>query len=143
LGGLFPRHLRIVRIAAEVSPMKPVYLSPMKPVRTTDELIRFAGQDPYRYAKARFLAATRELRVRLAARAHADDLRDSAAELPRRLQSIRCDDRLSLADRRAILLGLRSELEATSPEGRTAAARIDGALDDLDGPGGTASCPPR
>jgi hypothetical protein len=109
----------------------------------TDDLIRFAGQDPYRYAKARFLAATRELRVRLAARAHADDLRDSAAELPSRLQTIRCDDRMSLADRRAILLGLRSELEAASPEGRTAAARIDAALEDLDSPGGAASCPPR
>ncbi|HTB76179.1 MAG TPA: JAB domain-containing protein [Polyangiaceae bacterium] len=35
LGGLFPRHLRIVRIADEASPMKSVYLSPMKPVRTT------------------------------------------------------------------------------------------------------------
>jgi hypothetical protein len=36
LGGLFPRHLRIVRIAAEVLPMKAVYLSPIKPVRTSD-----------------------------------------------------------------------------------------------------------
>jgi hypothetical protein len=31
LGRLFPRHLRI---AAEASPMKSVYLSPIKPVRT-------------------------------------------------------------------------------------------------------------
>jgi hypothetical protein len=36
LGGLFPRHLRIVGIAADVSPMKSVYLSPIKPVRTRD-----------------------------------------------------------------------------------------------------------
>jgi hypothetical protein len=36
-GDLFPRHPQIVCIAAEVSPMKPVCLSPMKPVRTQRE----------------------------------------------------------------------------------------------------------
>ena len=39
----------------------------------TDELMRLGGQDPYRYAKAQFLAGTRELRIRMAARAHADE----------------------------------------------------------------------
>jgi hypothetical protein len=108
----------------------------------TDELMRLAGHDPYRHAKARFLAATRELRARLAARAHADDIRDSGAELPVRLQQIRCDARLSLADRRAILVGLRAELDGSTPEGRAAASRIDVALADLDRTGGAAACPP-
>ena len=31
----------------------------------TDELMRIGGQDPYRYQKARFLTATRELRARM------------------------------------------------------------------------------
>jgi hypothetical protein len=109
----------------------------------TDELMRFAGQDPYRYAKAKFLAATRELRAGLAARAHADDIRAATSELPERLQTIRCDERMSVADRRAILRGLRAELDTAASEGRAAAARIDVALADLDRPDGAASCPPR
>jgi hypothetical protein len=110
----------------------------------TDEVMRFSGQDPYRFAKAQFLAATREMRAKLAARAHADDVRDAAAALPDRLQRIRCDDRMSVADRLAILRGLRAELDTTAPEARIAVAQIDVALAAFETsarPDGAPACP--
>jgi len=106
----------------------------------TDELIRFEGQDPYKFSKARFLAATRELRVRMAARAHAQDLAQSRAELPARLRTIACDTRLRPAERRAIIEALRTEQDPTTPEGRQAAAQIQRFLDELDRHDGGARC---
>jgi len=108
----------------------------------TDQLMRLGGQDPYRYEKARFLAGTEEMRTRLAARAHADDLRDSTAALPARLAAIRCDDRLTLAQRRGTLVWLRAELDPATPEGRQAATLVDRALADLDA-GDAPRCPPQ
>jgi hypothetical protein len=108
----------------------------------TDQLLRLAGQDPYRYAKGRFLAGTSELRTRLAARAAADDVRESRAELPGRLVAIRCDERLGVAERRAILLNLKDELDPAAPGSREIAAAIDAALADLARPGGRRTCPP-
>ena len=93
-----------------------------------------SGQDPYRFAKARFLAGTRELRAELGARAHADDLRRSMLDLPKRVQAIACDPTRSPAERRALLAALRTELDATTPEGRAAAEVIDRRLaDEADG----------
>jgi hypothetical protein len=54
----------------------------------TDILMRLNGKDPYRVEKARFLAHTSELRVRLAARAHGDDVRKASASLRAELESI-------------------------------------------------------
>ena len=48
----------------------------------TDEVMRLSSQDPYRSAKARFLLLTWDLRIRLAAQSHAEDLR-KARTLPR------------------------------------------------------------
>jgi len=107
----------------------------------TDELMRFAGQDPYRYAKARFLAATRELRIRMASRAHADDLRASESELPARLAEIACDGRLSTFEKRAIIEGLRAELDTSTADGRATDARIGGFLTEFDRSDGGARCP--
>ena len=107
----------------------------------TDELMRFAGQDPYRYAKARFLAATRELRIRMAARAHAGDLRASESRLPAQLAEIACDDRLSTFEKRAIVEGLRAELDTSTAEGRATDARIGRFLVEFDGWDGGTRCP--
>lgn len=112
----------------------------------TDELMRLAGKDPYRYEKARFLTATRELRGRMAGRAHAEDVTRSGAELPHRLRQIACDDRLSVADRRAIIEALRAELDGALPEARAQADRIGRFLDDWDrsaAGGAGIGCPPR
>ena len=89
----------------------------------TDELSRLSGNDPRRLQKATFLAATREARAKMAAKAHADNIRRAASELPARLKAIACDGALSAAEKRAILTALRDEMNA-SAEGRDAAARI-------------------
>jgi hypothetical protein len=109
----------------------------------TDELMRLAGQDPYRFAKARFLAGTRDLRARLSARAHAEDLRRSLVDLPERLTLIACDDQRSEAERRAVLEALRAELDTGSPEGRDAGETIGRFLAGLERDGGGVACPPR
>jgi hypothetical protein len=106
----------------------------------TDELTRFAGEDPYRYQKAHFLAATQEMRVRMAGRAHAEDLAQSRVELAARLRSIACDDRLRPSERRAIIQQLRAELDVASPEGHAQAAEIDRFLAELDRHDGGARC---
>lgn len=89
----------------------------------TDELLRLNGQDPNRLEKARFLAVTHDVRIKMAAKAHADNIRRAVSELPARLQAIACDARLSTAEKRAILGALRDEMN-TSADGREAAARI-------------------
>jgi hypothetical protein len=110
----------------------------------TDELMRLAHEDPYRYQKARFLTATREMRIRMAGHAHAEDVARSRAELPTRLEEIACDQGRSVADRRAIIAALRAELDAATPEGRTQGDRIRRFLDDWDrADGGVRACPGR
>lgn len=107
----------------------------------TDELMRLAHEDPYRFQKARFLTATREMRIRMAGHAHAEDVARSRAELPRRLEQIACDQGLSVADRRAVIEALRAELDVATPEGRAQAQRIRVFLESW-GPadGGVPSC---
>lgn len=90
----------------------------------TDELMRLSGQDPYRYEKALFLRATRELRVARAARVHADDIRHAAAALPRHLKEIGCDRRLGRRERRQTIERLREELNGGTAEAQSAAAEI-------------------
>lgn len=97
----------------------------------TDELSRMNGKDPRRLEKARFLAATRETRTKMAAKTYADDIRRAAAELPARLHAIACDARLSAAEKRAIIAALRDEMNA-SAEGREAASRISDFLTRFD-----------
>ena len=48
----------------------------------SDELTRFSGQDPSRFQKATFLAATHDRRVQMAVRTHAANIQRAAAELP-------------------------------------------------------------
>lgn len=109
----------------------------------TDELMRLGGQDPYRYAKAQFLAGTREMRIRMAARAHADDLRNSVTGLPAELDAIACDGRLTISERRAIIEALGAELDAATSEGRAAQAEIARFLARFPQPGNASPCSAR
>jgi hypothetical protein len=120
-----------------------VFVSIKVELDLTDELMRLAGQDPYRFAKARFLAGTRDLRVRLAARAHGEDLRRSIADLPARLAEIACDEQRSVSERRAVLEVLRAEVDTGSAEGREAGAIIGRFLVGLERTDGGAGCPAR
>lgn len=108
----------------------------------TDELMRLAGEDPYRVEKARFLTETRELRAKLAARAQAQALGRSARELGARIDATLCDSNRSVADRRALLEALRDEWDTSTTEGRAAANEIDRAMSRLRGaPDAGALCP--
>ena len=109
----------------------------------TDELMRLAGQDPYRYQKARFLTATRELRIRMAGRAHAEDVARSGADLPRRLLDIACDDRMGAGDRRAVIEALGAELDGSSAGARAQGDRIRRFVVDWGDDHGGVRCPPR
>ena len=104
--------------------------------------MRLAGQDPYRYQKARFLGATSEMRIHLAARAHARDLARSSGELPARLAAIACNADLGPAERRAIIQALRAEVDTGTAGGRAQVEQISRFLADLDRDAGGARCPP-
>lgn len=90
----------------------------------TDEIMRFNGKDPYRYDKALFLAATREVRIGMAVRALAADVRRAAAELDGKLSEIGCDETRSRGERRAILSALVVELDGDTPAARAAVEKI-------------------
>jgi hypothetical protein len=90
----------------------------------SDELMRLAGQDPYRVEKARFLAATSKLRGGLSARALAENVRRAMSELPATLEAIACDPSRSVRERRATIEALAQEIEADTPAAREAAGRI-------------------
>ncbi|HEV3030355.1 MAG TPA: hypothetical protein VG319_01875 [Polyangia bacterium] len=108
----------------------------------TDELLRLGGEDPYRRDKAHFLAATRDLRSRLAGRALAEGLRSAAAALPERLESIACDARRTVRERRAIIEALRQEIDGDTAAARDAAATIARFVETrFDGADGGVSCP--
>jgi hypothetical protein len=109
----------------------------------TDELMRLGGQDAYRYAKAQFLAGTREMRIRMAARAHADDVRNSVTGLSDQLDAIACDGRRIVNERRAIIEALGAELDSSKPEGRAAQAEITRFLARFGQPNGASPCPVR
>jgi hypothetical protein len=107
----------------------------------TDELMRLDGQDPYRRDKALFLAETRDLRAGMAARALATDVRRAMGELVARLSAIACDERRSVAERRAVIQALRGELDGNTPAAREAVATISRFLATRFDADGGARCP--
>lgn len=72
----------------------------------TDEILRGLGQDLYRMQKARFLAATLDVRMRMAVQAQQDDLQTSLDQLPERLAELWHDPRYSAPEKRRILFEL-------------------------------------
>ena len=107
----------------------------------SDAIMRFHRQDPYRYGKARFLTATEELRARMAARAHAEDLQRSITDLPSRLREIACDDRLTSSERRAVLEALLVEMDGSQDVERSVSLIRD-LLQSLAHPDAGTTCPP-
>ena len=108
----------------------------------SDELTRFSGQDPARFQKATFLAATHERRVQMATRTHAANIQRAAAALPERLRAIACDPRLTHKERRAILVSLAREMDPNTPEGVNAAATITTFVAGFDAGSVTCGAPP-
>jgi hypothetical protein len=121
---------------------QPALVSALGRFDVTDELVRMNGQDPHRVEKATFLAATRDVRVTMAAGMHAANIRQAMADLPARLETIACDPWLSTAEKRGILMALRAEMNG-SAEGRAAGARISEVLTRFDSSNGDAGQCPR
>jgi hypothetical protein len=91
----------------------------------TDEYLRLLGKDPAKGEKAAFLAATFDLRAKMAAHAQRALVREALAELPARLEQIWQDPRLSPAERRHLLLATWGDLDR-GPEGDAARSVIRG-----------------
>ena len=104
--------------------LKPKILNLTGKFDLTDELERLRGNDPYRSEKARFLAETRELRIQLAVKSHAENLRAQHLKLPDTLRAIACDESRTTEDRKAILEALQSEMDSELFEGRFAVDQI-------------------
>jgi hypothetical protein len=93
----------------------------------TDAYMRWIHQDPYRRAKARFLAATQDLRVKLSARRHEADLRASLAVLPRALAALWADPSRAPLEKRQLIFQLWSE--AVDPERPEPGAAVRAAIE--------------
>lgn len=108
------------------SPLGPMFVSISGTFDLTDELMRATGQGPYRYEKARFLSATFEFRVKLAAERQRKLLSDAIAQLPQRLDALWEDTAYTPRERRRILCLLWAELDVVDPDRRQAAEVIAG-----------------
>jgi len=86
-----------------------------------DELLNFGGQGWYRYEKAKFLSATFDFRVELAAKRHAKLLREAIADLPNRLDSLWRDAAFSPREKRRIMCLLWAEVNVADGPSRKAA----------------------
>lgn len=104
--------------------LKPQPLNATGKFDLTDELEFLRGRDPYRFEKARFLEETRELRVQLAVKLNAENLRTQQMKLPDTLRAIACDDSRTTEDRTAILEALQAEMDRDLADGRFAVEQI-------------------
>jgi hypothetical protein len=86
-------------------------------------LVGLPARTSNREEKARFLAVTAPLRARMAAQAHAENLRAALWDLPALLDRIWSDRRYSAAERRRLLFELWAEYAGT-PESEAACATI-------------------
>ena len=86
-----------------------------------DELMFLTGQGWYRYEKAKFLSATFDFRVRLAAKRHARLQREAIADLPDRLDGLWRDTGFTPREKRRIVCLLWAEVNVDQPDTRKAA----------------------
>jgi hypothetical protein len=75
----------------------------------TDAYMRWMKQDPYRPAKARFLAATFEMRMKMASRHQTALLRQTLADLPARLEALWADPSWPPVEKRQVIWSFWNE----------------------------------
>jgi hypothetical protein len=86
-----------------------------------DELMFLTGRGWYRHEKAKFLSATFDFRVRLAAKSRTTLLREAVADLPDRLDALWDDAGFTPRERRRIVCLLWAEVNVDQPDTRKAA----------------------
>jgi hypothetical protein len=106
-------------------PPGPLFVTATGTFDLTDELMRMVGQDPYRYEKAKFLSATFEFRLKMAALHHRKMLQEAIRDLPARLDALWADPAYAEREKRGILCLLWSEVEVGNDHARTAALAIE------------------
>jgi hypothetical protein len=87
----------------------------------TDELLNLTGNGWYKYEKAKFLSATFDFRVGLAAQRHLKLLREAIADLPDRLDSLWRDAAFTPREKRRIMCLLWAEVNVGDGDSRKAA----------------------
>jgi hypothetical protein len=95
----------------------------------TDEYLRLLGKDPAKLEKTQFLAATFDLRMKMAYRTRDAQRRTALAELPGRLEEVWTDPRFSEIERRHLLLAMWNDL-APGDDGAPARAVIRKFVDE-------------
>ena len=98
------------------------------PLDATEEVMRMVGDDPAKYEKARFLAATAPFRTTLAERTRKRELRQAIEELPNLLTRIWRTPTLTRDERLKIVSALREEVDPSAPGGEAALTTIDAFL---------------
>ncbi len=87
----------------------------------SDEMLRMTGQGWHKYEKAKFLSATFDFRVRLAAARQARLLREALADIPDRLDGLWRDPTFTPRERRRIMCLLWAEVNVEDAASRRAA----------------------
>ncbi len=95
------------------------------PLDLGEELMRALGDDPAKLEKARFLASTSALRLRLAERTRKAELRRALDELPALLNRIWRTPSMTRAERLTAIEALASEISDDLPGAETARTRIN------------------
>ena len=90
----------------------------------TDEVMNLTGQGWYRYEKAKFISATFEFRVKLAAEEYRKRLTEAVADLPHRFDLLWSDLRYTAREKRRIICLTWAEVDLEDPATRIAAERI-------------------
>jgi hypothetical protein len=81
-----------------------------------DLIMKGKKEDPYRYQKQKFLAATAEKRALMAKRFRQEEARNSIAQLPSRLDAIWSHRRMPARERRKLIFELWKEAAPSEPD---------------------------
>jgi hypothetical protein len=107
-------------------PPAPILVSSTVRMDFVEEFARMmGGRSPYRHEQARFLAATSELRTRMAAETKARLVRQALAELPARLDALWAEPGYTGREKRRVVFLLWQEVDPADGDGAPAAAVIE------------------
>jgi hypothetical protein len=80
----------------------------------TDEIMRFLGNDPYRYEKAQFMASTYDMRLQMAVESRSRALRGAPERVTEQVEAIWADGGRSPGERRRVICALWAEVAGDS-----------------------------
>ncbi len=108
----------------EIPVAEPIFADVGVRADLTDQYTRRMGGDPYGPQKAAFLAGTFDVRMKMAATSHRENMNAALDGLARELDAIWNDTRFSPAERSHIVYLLWQDTSATDPDGMRARRMI-------------------